>query len=61
MNSEDTFTLIEGVYRFYLTIKIKEFKETGLVSISVKIRDIDTLHEYTNFDFSSVVSSEGGD
>jgi hypothetical protein len=53
--------MVAGVYRFYISIKIKEFLSTGLVNIAVKIRDSLSLVEYMNFDFSTVINAEGGD
>ena len=61
LSNQDTFVMVAGVYRFYISIKIKEFLSTGLVNIAVKIRDSLSLVEYMNFDFSTVINAEGGD
>lgn len=61
LSNQDTFVMVAGVYRFYISIKIKEFLSTGLVNIAVKIRDSLSLLEYMNFDFSTVINAEGGD
>lgn len=61
LSNQDTFVMIAGVYRFYISVKIKEFLSTGLVNIAVKIRDSLSLVEYMNFDFSTVINAEGGD
>jgi len=56
----DTFNVIAGVYRFYIGIKIKEFKDNGLMNVAVIVRDTNTLQEYMLFDFKTIVDTSGG-
>lgn len=39
----DTFNVIAGIYRFYIGIKVKEFKDNGLMNVAVLVRDSNTL------------------
>ena len=34
--------------------------DTGLVNVSVLVRDSNTLNQYMVFDFTTIVSAEGG-
>ena len=60
MGLSDTFNVIAGVYRFYIGIKIKDFKDDGLMNVAVIIRDTSTLQEYMLFDFRTIIDASGG-